>query len=54
MKLEIVRCLFVRLFVCVDGLSIRIWMRGICWIDLTQDSNRRRAVVNAVMNIHLP
>ena len=28
--------------------------RGMDWIDLTQDWNRCRAVVNAVMNIRVP
>jgi hypothetical protein len=28
--------------------------RGISWNDLTQDRNRRRAIVNEVMNLHVP
>jgi hypothetical protein len=27
---------------------------GMDWIDLTQDRNRRRALVNAVMNVQVP
>ena len=40
----------------VDGRIILKWMLekwdgGMDWIDLTQDRNRWRAVVNAVMNL---
>ena len=28
--------------------------RGMNWIDLAQDTDRRRAVVNAVMNLRVP
>jgi hypothetical protein len=27
---------------------------GVDWIDLAQDRNRWRAVVNAVLNLHVP
>jgi hypothetical protein len=27
---------------------------GMDWIDLAQDRNKRRAVVNAVMNLRVP
>jgi hypothetical protein len=30
------------------------WDRGIDWIDLAQDRDRRRTVVNAVMNLRVP
>jgi hypothetical protein len=30
------------------------WNAGIDWIDLAQDRDRLRAVVNAVMNIRVP
>ena len=29
-------------------------MGGIDWIDLAQDRNRRRALVNSVMNLRIP
>jgi hypothetical protein len=50
MKLEINRGLFVG----VDGVSLRIWMWGMDWIDLAQERDRWRTVVNAVMNIQVP
>jgi len=50
MKLEIIRGLFV----VVDGVSLGIWMWCMDWIDLAQDRDRWRAVVNAVMNIQVP
>jgi hypothetical protein len=30
------------------------WDRGLDWIDLAQDRDRWRAVVNAVMNLRIP
>jgi hypothetical protein len=43
----------------VDGRIIlrwifRKWDDGMEWIDLAQDRNRWRAVVNAVMNLRFP
>jgi len=29
-------------------------MGGMDWIDLTQERDRWRALVNAVMNLHIP
>jgi hypothetical protein len=41
----------------VDGRIILKWIRemgwGTDWIDLAQDRDRRRAVVNAVMNLRV-
>jgi hypothetical protein len=34
--------------------SSRGWMGGIDWIDLLQDRERWRAVVNTVMNLRVP
>jgi hypothetical protein len=31
-----------------------IGLGGLDWIDLAQDTNRRRAVLNAVMNLRVP
>jgi len=43
----------------VDGRIIlrwifRNWDRGIDWIELAQDRGRRRALVNAAMNLRAP
>ena len=35
-------------------MHIRELGRGICWIDLAQDMDRWRAIVNAVMNLRIP
>ena len=32
----------------------RKWKEGIDWIDLAQDRDRYRAIVNAVMNLRVP
>jgi hypothetical protein len=43
----------------IDGRTILRWMLrkwdGVMdWIDLAQDRDRRRALVNVVMNLHVP
>jgi hypothetical protein len=43
----------------VDGrktlkLIFETWNRGISWIDLAQERDRWRDLVNAVMNLRLP
>jgi hypothetical protein len=42
---------------CVDNIKIdlgEIGWSGVCWIGLTQDRDKWRAVVNAVMNLGVP
>jgi hypothetical protein len=34
--------------------EVGLGMRGVDWIDLAQDKDRWRAVVNAVMNMWVP
>ena len=44
----------------VDGGNIKMdlpemgWEGGMDWIDLAEDRDRRRALVNAVMNLRIP
>jgi hypothetical protein len=43
----------------VDGRIIlkcifKKWDRGMDWINMAQDRDRRRAVVNVVMNLRVP
>jgi hypothetical protein len=42
---------------CVDNIKmdiLEIGWGGVDWIDLAQDRDRRRALVNAVMNLRVP
>jgi hypothetical protein len=43
----------------IDGriilrLIFRIWMEGMDWIDMAQDTDRWQAVANAVMKLRVP
>ena len=52
----------VCLYICIyrvreDNIKMdlqELECRGMDWIDLTQDKDRRRALVNAVMNLRVP
>jgi hypothetical protein len=35
-------------------MELQKWDGGMDWIDLVEDRNKRRALVNAVMNLRLP
>jgi hypothetical protein len=38
----------------VDNIKIEIGWDGMDWIDLAQDRDQRRALVNTVMNLRFP
>jgi hypothetical protein len=52
-----VKCFYVRIY--VNGVLIKMYLReigwdGMDWIDLAQDRDQWRALVNTVMNLWVP